>query len=504
MAINIAAISPEQARTNKLMGLGGGGMAAGAGFDPATDDPGNPDNILRQLKPIGHYQGWGGLQSIGEGLHNRAVWNMHSTARERQRESERTAGSNLSSFVSGGGMAAGPEALAPILQHPSTRALGMQIFDQHQRQEAQRNDPLRQAQIEYYRSRADLNSAKAGGGMASGPDETTRFFNKLHAAGYQPQYGSPEDDATPDGATVEVKSDTGEIPEAIVGGQLPQPEDPARVVTRQKLSVDPDILTDQERALGVTPDEKAKKLRLRYLTDGAKPKIGYVWDLDKDGKPMQRLIKEPETRKQDVTPATVKLAIGKIDDSMTALGGDVDPKTGAARGNGPWRLTKGLSEMTGGFVRPDLYQALQSGHYGAMQALYAQSGKSFSKAEMENDLQLFKPRWQDTDEMSLAKLKGVRDLLSSLEAAKNLPEERRAMIYRSALARAVGNMPNSKAVTKEPAVAPRGPAAPAIPGGMAAPATPGATPGAPAAPQGAAPAGRKQYDPKTGNFIEVR
>ena len=199
-----------------------------------------------------------------------------------------------------------------------------------------------------------------------------------------------------------------------------------------------DLVSEQEKLMGITPQQKLTNMKIQYLSQGRNPPIGYEWRLDPQGNLFAKKIAEPGTRKGDVSPETVSLAIDKIDSAMKVLGGTLN-RDGSPRGDGPWRVSKIASDLTGGYMFPDLYQALQTGHYAAMQALYAQSGKSFSKAEMENDLKLFKPLPTDTEEMSLFKLQSVKRLLLSLDAARsaNLPPERLREVYKSAISRSV-------------------------------------------------------------------
>ncbi len=115
----LASISPEQDATNREMG-----------FDPDTDTPQDPKPILGMLKPVGHYQGWGGLQSIGEGIHNAAVHARHGEAVAEQRASGRAASEAMKGWMAGPGMTGDVSAL---LAHPSLRQTGMQIYMDQQR-----------------------------------------------------------------------------------------------------------------------------------------------------------------------------------------------------------------------------------------------------------------------------------------------------------------------------------------------------------------------------------
>lgn len=166
--LNLAAISPEQERTQRVTGGGMAGSQRDGDFDPEVHDPDDPISYMRMVKPVGNY-GWGGLASLGEGLHNTAMMYRADQARGEQRASQAAGAKAFESFASGGGMAAGPAALGQLLRNPQTRSMSMQMYQDQQRvqrEEArdQRNfdqqrqlkhddwgrqdaDPLRQLQV---------------------------------------------------------------------------------------------------------------------------------------------------------------------------------------------------------------------------------------------------------------------------------------------------------------------------------------------------------------------
>jgi hypothetical protein len=124
--LNLAAISPELEKTKRAVGLGG--MAADPNaFDPEQHDPEDPNSWMKQVKPVGNY-GWGGLASLGEGMHNAWVMSKAEQARGEQRASQSAANRLFGDFAANGGMASGPAALAKLMAHPGTRQFGVQAY----------------------------------------------------------------------------------------------------------------------------------------------------------------------------------------------------------------------------------------------------------------------------------------------------------------------------------------------------------------------------------------
>jgi hypothetical protein len=141
-------ISPEQAATQQSIFGGGPGKA----FNPETDTPDNPDRWLKQVKPVGMYQGWGGLASIGEGLHNAAVYSRANEARGEQRESQRAGAALMQSLLANPDGAAGPAGMAKLMSHPGTAAIGTQLFMHAQERAAKQNDPEYQARLAHMKA----------------------------------------------------------------------------------------------------------------------------------------------------------------------------------------------------------------------------------------------------------------------------------------------------------------------------------------------------------------
>jgi hypothetical protein len=138
-------ISPEQAATQQSIFGGGPGKA----FNPETDTPDNPDRWLKQVKPVGMYQGWGGLASIGEGLHNAAVYSRANEARGEQRASQRAGAELMQSLLANPDGAAGPAGMAKLMSNPNTAHIGQQLFMHAQDRAARQADPMYQAQLRH-------------------------------------------------------------------------------------------------------------------------------------------------------------------------------------------------------------------------------------------------------------------------------------------------------------------------------------------------------------------
>jgi hypothetical protein len=339
---------------------------------------------------------------------------------------------SLSPAVLGMARGMGPEAGMPLVAQSVLKHPEMEL----ERQKTRAQVALMGAQTGYYQSRGDNLDART-----APPDPRVQQEYKGYvqvANGFKHLIASDDDPNAPN-----VQPDPNQWAEANKPGGLiyntfggPVPIHKAQAVVREakrRAEIGPEEQAQEMGRLGFSSEQVRDMQRSQQLSRTmGKPKVGTIWSVDDNGRVFQKLIAEQPGKKSDITPEMIKFHVDNIDSAANALAGSRDDK-GNLRGDGPWTVTKMISNATGGRLRPDLFEAQERSAHAAMGLSYALSGKSVGQAEQKRLLGFYVPNPTDTDQVTAFKLNEMKGLLTKLNEAKvaGLSDAQRERIFDS-------------------------------------------------------------------------
>jgi len=206
---------------------------------------------------------------------------------------------------------------------------------------------------------------------------------------------------------------------------------------------DPSMLTDEERAMGITPERKLRDSIIRYLSQGQPPSRGFSYGL-KNGANGPELIQVPLGEKNargEMSSEMLNYQMGRLEQSFRVLVGTAKPDgslnyDGRAAGM-TGGINKALSQATNGYINPEINQSYRAAMHASLNLAYALSGMNVNKSEMENILDMYNPRPADSTEIAAFKISAARDLYRMLYAKKvgGASDAERAKLFISALDR---------------------------------------------------------------------
>ena len=203
-----------------------------------------------------------------------------------------------------------------------------------------------------------------------------------------------------------------------------------------------------------------------------KPKVGHVWTIGENGRPVQKKVDEKGPSSKDMSPEQIQFNLKNLNDTFKVLVGSTDDKGHPSPEHNPsgfdlWygaiasdaSKWKGSASIPGSIItnmagtkQTGFRQAFDAANHSAYNLLVALSGKSFSKAELEYVLPFFTPTASDNREMRAFKLQSAHRLFSSLAEAqrRGASNEQRAQIFESTMSQMARAVPDNKAPPQQP------------------------------------------------------